>query len=386
MWIRLVCPSCGKAQAMPGEAIGQTAVRCVSCGQVFVPAVKEAGSAPSSAASAPADGPPVSVPSVSLPAEEAAGPTTSCPGCGRDLPPGSVLCVGCGWHLQLGKRVGGGMSRPASRRVPTDLIRSALVLLVMVGILGGGGYLWYDALTKRGLKERFDEIAAPSETEKSKRDGRARVSKHKRRPSRPAVRSRLVVRNERFPLLKVLLNEERLGEAPQGQTVSFEVPLPRRNPRRAKISLRVTFEAARAAKIPKAVRKILADGAVFTGTKEQGVEITIPGPPKGLWPRAGAKIRGLSWARVKMLGGGKYGVPELEWRGRVLKPTTKDGMLRLKSKGESLDALYWTAQECRVADKNGLVLYDPAKLKLQVKEIPLNEPPAPAPAKKALRK
>jgi hypothetical protein len=36
---------------------------------------------------------------------ETAGGEGACPACGTELQPGSVLCVQCGFHVKLGKRI-----------------------------------------------------------------------------------------------------------------------------------------------------------------------------------------------------------------------------------------------------------------------------------------
>jgi len=72
------CPGCGQTLEAPEEYAGQV-VECPSCkGEIEVPA----------AAAGPA-----------------AGGGTPCPSCGKVIPEGGVLCVECGDHLKLGRKI-----------------------------------------------------------------------------------------------------------------------------------------------------------------------------------------------------------------------------------------------------------------------------------------
>lgn len=74
-----------------------TVVRCPRCGEsLMVPRPKGA----STAAGDEED-------SYELAPEEPLPPKSpTCPSCGADLPSGAVLCVQCGYHLQLKKHMG----------------------------------------------------------------------------------------------------------------------------------------------------------------------------------------------------------------------------------------------------------------------------------------
>lgn len=79
------CPACGQSLEAPEELAGQT-IDCPACGQpLTVPA-------------APADG----APDV---ADEGPAETAPCPSCGAPLSAGTVLCLQCGFHTGLGKKI-----------------------------------------------------------------------------------------------------------------------------------------------------------------------------------------------------------------------------------------------------------------------------------------
>jgi DNA-directed RNA polymerase subunit RPC12/RpoP len=78
------CPGCEQPLEAPEELAGET-VECPTCGRpIAVPSGKAS-----------------SVPATALPGKESA----ACPGCGASLEPGVVLCVTCGYHLKLGKKI-----------------------------------------------------------------------------------------------------------------------------------------------------------------------------------------------------------------------------------------------------------------------------------------
>jgi len=78
--IEFSCPSCNLVLAAPEEMAGEL-VECPECAnQMTVPGGEEAGSGGA------ADGP-------------------ACPECGQPMPDGSVLCMGCGFHTKLGKKI-----------------------------------------------------------------------------------------------------------------------------------------------------------------------------------------------------------------------------------------------------------------------------------------
>lgn len=74
--VEISCPFCGETLEAPEEMIGETA-DCPNCGKTFRLEVVDDG-----------------------PAEEA-----KCPSCGTAMADGSVLCVQCGFHTGLGKRI-----------------------------------------------------------------------------------------------------------------------------------------------------------------------------------------------------------------------------------------------------------------------------------------
>ncbi len=79
------------------DDLAGTLVRCPRCGEsLMVPRP----AAPSVAAEEESDSYELA-PLEPLPSKQPA-----CPSCGTDLPSGAVLCVQCGYHLQLKKHMG----------------------------------------------------------------------------------------------------------------------------------------------------------------------------------------------------------------------------------------------------------------------------------------
>ena len=72
--ISFACASCGQSLEAPGEMAGE-AVECPACRKT------------------------VTIP---VPAEPS---VTSCPGCGEAMQPDAVLCVKCGFHTGLGRKL-----------------------------------------------------------------------------------------------------------------------------------------------------------------------------------------------------------------------------------------------------------------------------------------
>lgn len=79
------CPSCKQLLETPAEMANQV-VQCPSCQtEILVPESENEGTAEQE-----------------LPA---AVPVPECPECGGALEEGSVLCVKCGYHIALGKKI-----------------------------------------------------------------------------------------------------------------------------------------------------------------------------------------------------------------------------------------------------------------------------------------
>jgi DNA-directed RNA polymerase subunit RPC12/RpoP len=77
--IRFSCSACGQVLDAPAEYAGAV-VECPNCQkEITVPA---AGQAP-----------------------DPAGTGSGCPECGAEMPADSVLCVACGFHKKLGKKI-----------------------------------------------------------------------------------------------------------------------------------------------------------------------------------------------------------------------------------------------------------------------------------------
>ena len=77
--VEIACPFCEQTLEVSEDFFGQN-VECPACGKTFHLDVE-----PETPAADPA--------------------TPACPSCGADLQPGAVLCMQCGYHQTLGKRI-----------------------------------------------------------------------------------------------------------------------------------------------------------------------------------------------------------------------------------------------------------------------------------------
>jgi len=103
--IEFACPSCGQTLEAPLEMAGES-VECPSCQEVMV--VPQADQEDASLQDVSfAGGAGTSVEDVlsqadnELPDED----DGSCPECGADMEPDAVLCIQCGFHKGLGRRM-----------------------------------------------------------------------------------------------------------------------------------------------------------------------------------------------------------------------------------------------------------------------------------------
>jgi hypothetical protein len=100
MPIRIAC-TCGQNLAAPDNLAGKKA-KCPKCGQLIAVPAPAAKSPPT----APASGGPASFHELLDEAGMTASKTgVRCASCGADMARGAVLCVQCGYHAQLGRRV-----------------------------------------------------------------------------------------------------------------------------------------------------------------------------------------------------------------------------------------------------------------------------------------
>jgi len=95
--IEFECPECGQVLEAPEEMAGES-LACPSC------------EAPITIPSPPASEPEEAPTFPNLPDFQGNEPYTEtaenvCPDCGATLQDGAVLCVQCGFHLKLGKKI-----------------------------------------------------------------------------------------------------------------------------------------------------------------------------------------------------------------------------------------------------------------------------------------
>lgn len=91
--IVFACPGCGQTLQAPPELAGET-TECPSCAQaLIVPALDNQTPEPEQTEPDTGDSAAVSE------------PPPACPDCGATLAPEAVLCVECGYHLKLRKKI-----------------------------------------------------------------------------------------------------------------------------------------------------------------------------------------------------------------------------------------------------------------------------------------
>lgn len=117
--ISFSCPNCGQVLEAPEDMAGQT-VECPACqqpieippleaGQAAEPADDSGGETPE--ASPEGEGEPeqeAAPESAATPEEEPAPEAPSmqvCPSCKKPMDPDAVLCMSCGYHCKLGKKI-----------------------------------------------------------------------------------------------------------------------------------------------------------------------------------------------------------------------------------------------------------------------------------------
>jgi DNA-directed RNA polymerase subunit M/transcription elongation factor TFIIS len=89
--ISFACPNCNQVLEAPADMAGEV-VECPACRQQIA---------------VPASGDAVQPQTVETPAPEAEEPPASrkCPSCGAVMEEEAILCVNCGFHTKLGKKI-----------------------------------------------------------------------------------------------------------------------------------------------------------------------------------------------------------------------------------------------------------------------------------------
>lgn len=95
--IEFNCPECGQVLEAPEEMAGE-AIECPACeAGITIPMIEE--DAEEDILVLP------NLPNISIPSAAPAPDENACPECGTTLADGAVLCVACGYHLKLGKKI-----------------------------------------------------------------------------------------------------------------------------------------------------------------------------------------------------------------------------------------------------------------------------------------
>lgn len=104
--ITFSCSSCGQELQAPDEYAGEL-VACPNCqSEITVPAAARPGEDPADAAIDVDDE------DQDEADDEEQANDGSCPECGADMEPDAVLCMSCGFHKGLGKRIGTDFDNP----------------------------------------------------------------------------------------------------------------------------------------------------------------------------------------------------------------------------------------------------------------------------------
>ncbi len=88
------CPNCNQVLEAPGEMAGEV-VECPGCQQqMTVPQAPEADAPASESQETGAEE-----------SAETVAAAIKCPNCEKEMPGEAVLCVHCGYHLRLGRKI-----------------------------------------------------------------------------------------------------------------------------------------------------------------------------------------------------------------------------------------------------------------------------------------
>ena len=98
--IAFACPECGQGLEAPGEMAGES-VACPACNAEL--AVPEPAPAQNPVDILAAEQEKATA--TELSADDDSDTQNSCPGCGATMEAGAVLCIECGFHQGLGKKI-----------------------------------------------------------------------------------------------------------------------------------------------------------------------------------------------------------------------------------------------------------------------------------------
>lgn len=102
--ITFTCHACEQTLEAPAEMAGET-VECPSCeAELLIPSIEADAVAPDVMAAALATQE-SNVPEPQAVPEQEDTPGKACPECGATLAEDAVLCVGCGYHIGLGRKI-----------------------------------------------------------------------------------------------------------------------------------------------------------------------------------------------------------------------------------------------------------------------------------------
>jgi len=105
--IEFSCPACDETLEAPDEMAGET-VECPNCEQpMVIPQPVREDASLNDISFGEESAPPLSAADIIAKAglEAPADDTTECSECGSEMEPGAVLCMGCGYHKILRKKI-----------------------------------------------------------------------------------------------------------------------------------------------------------------------------------------------------------------------------------------------------------------------------------------
>ncbi|MCX7803857.1 MAG: hypothetical protein N3A38_01575 [Planctomycetota bacterium] len=365
--VRCRCGGCGAALAVRAELAGRN-IRCPKCGAVVD--VPIAGRPHETAVSPPASQIKPGEEELQLqPLEGGEGQGAEggsllkqCPSCAKHVPGTAKACVNCGYSFVLGTQVSGLARRglPLWRRI----LSTALPAGALLALIGGFGYLVYDALYSKNIvkyltggeedgnggREAAGGVGRDAAGNKDRGPGAGKSAMEAEAPN-----SCLVLEQSRFDLVmlewKPAAGEPARTEVPRGARREIVVP-------KGKGRFILSAVSSAAPEVARAFTERYSKGVEFSLGGAMGLYILVEPPPKIL--RAGDVISGISPDAVKF--DQAKGIAEIERIsvGEHILSGTCGARLKLAYTMDGLNVKFtWIDQECRV-EKGGRTASDPA--------------------------